>query len=115
MSAKSKYVFENAQSKNINGLVKKTFDIKQKDNKKINIHNIKGLLENIQAEQERATKKKVKISILGLSDLGTRTIKGANESFDELIQRHEEYLNGKVSDYTKFNNFFKIQVSITYQ
>jgi hypothetical protein len=115
MASKSKYVFENIKSKNINGMMKKTFDIINKDKKKININNIKNLLETIENEQKAKTKKNVKVTILGLNDLGIRTLKGANESFEDLIERHEEYLGGKVSDYTKFNNFYRLQVSITIQ
>jgi hypothetical protein len=112
----SKYKFENVASKNINGMMKKTFDIVHKNKKTINIKNIKNLMEAIEKDQKRKTNNKnIKVSILGLSDLGTRTLKGSNETYDDLIIKHEEYLSGKVSDGTKFGNFYRLQISITYQ
>jgi hypothetical protein len=72
-------------------------------------------MEAIEKEQKTKTNKNIKVSILGLSDLGTRTLKGSNETYEDLIIRHEEYLSGKVSDSSKFNNFYRLQISITFQ
>ena len=82
----------------------------------INLHNIKKELEQLQNNlTTQNPNKQIVVSLIAKGKDGVRVLKTDNESWDQMVERYEEYLTGKVSSISKFKDFYRLGVTIKYK
>ena len=99
-----KYNVGNVQKQRINIGARKGKTFKQAD--------IKKLVQEINEKYIKDKKKTPKILVRGLSELGVWTLKAYDEPIDEMCTDEDDYVNGRISDKGKFENFEQVEISI---
>ncbi len=59
--------------------------------------------------------KQIVVSLIAKGKDGIRVLKTDNESWEQMVERYEEYLTGKVSSVSKFKDFYRLGVTIKYK
>jgi hypothetical protein len=94
-------------------LKKRTIQIGKTNNKKINLKNIKQLVQAISKKYEISKKKKPsKTLVRGLNILGefTHSFLATDENIDDMFETIDDYLNGRVLTTTKFQDVYQVQI-----
>lgn len=78
--------------------------LKQKD--------IKEIVQQLSDKFKREKDEDAKILVRGMNELGVWTLKGYDESIDEMFEDEEEYLSGRVKDSGKFQHFQQIEICL---
>ncbi len=111
------YKYDNKRSAQIGeGVTRKYFEMTTKSGKMINLYNIKKELEQLQQNlTTQNPNKQIVISVIAKGKDGVRVLKTDNESWDDMIERYEQYLRDKVSSISKFKDFYRLGVTIKYK
>jgi hypothetical protein len=94
-------------------LKKRSIQIGKTNNKKINLKNIKQLVQAISKKYEVSRKKKPsKTLVRGLNILGefTHSLLATDENIDDMFETIDDYLNGRVLTTTKFQDVYQVQI-----
>lgn len=94
----------NIKKQKINIAMKKKKPLKQKD--------IKEIVQQLSDKFKREKDEDAKILVRGMNELGVWTLKGYDESIDEMFEDEEEYLSGRVKDSGKFQHFQQIEICL---
>ena len=93
----------------------KKIEVSKGNNKLINIKSIKAMAESLQ-EEAISKNKNIQILIQGVGKLGSNImLKSFNEDYDLMEQRYDEYFEGKIKDPSKFEEFYKVGITILYK
>ncbi len=111
------YKYDNRRTVQIGeGVTRKYFEMTTKSGKMINLHNIKKELEQLQQNLiTQNPNKQIVIGLIAKGKDGTRVLKTDTETWDQMEERYEEYLTGKVSSISKFKDFYRLGVTINYK
>ena len=85
-------------------------NINKGENKKMKLKDIKTITEMINDMLVTKYKQKPEIVVTGLGINGRRLLKGVNADIAHMHETDDEYLNGRVSETTKFDTFTQIEI-----
>jgi hypothetical protein len=86
----------------------------KQNNTKIDLDDIKSIGKYIMDTIESKYNKKCKLVINGLGVLGRTTIKSYEDDINYIANNDDEYLNGRVREKTKFQEFTQIEIYYYY-
>lgn len=84
------------------------------DKSKIDLEDIKEIGKHIMDTIQNKYDKECKIVINGLGILGRTLLKGYEDDIDYMASNDDEYLNGRVREKTKFQEFTQIEIYYYY-
>lgn len=100
------------EEKDINGITRKRLVIRKKNKTQMTFKDIKRVAKLIDEKAQAKYKKDPQMVIRGMSTLGIRTLKAKKDDVDGMAEEYDEYLNGRVQEDTKFNEFFQTEFLI---
>ncbi len=111
------YKYDNKRTAQIGeGVTLKYFEMTTKSGKMINLHNIKKELQQLQQNLiTQNPNKQIVIGLIAKGKDGTRVLKTDTETWDQMEERYEDYLTGKVSSISKLKDFYRLGVTIKYK
>ena len=97
---------------NVGPIQKQRINISQTNNKPISLKEVKKLVLMLQKIYKDKKKKDPKILVRGLDILGNITLKGYDDSVDDMFEDVEDYLKGRVQSSTKYSEFRQLEICL---
>ena len=104
-------IISNTQYK-VGNIQKQRVNIGARQGKTFRQADIKKLVQEINEKYINEKKKVPKILVRGLSELGVWTLKAYDDPIDEMFEDYDDYLQGRVTDTGKFQNFYQVEISL---
>ena len=93
----------------------KKLEVSKGNKKLINIKSIKAMTESL-LQEAQSKNKDIQILIQGVGKLGTNImLKSFDEDTDKMGERYDEYMEGRAKDPSKFEEFYKVGITILYK